>query len=92
MTLEIKWTDSDPKTGERLFLRAEKFAGQWRFSYRGRRRDVRWLSLEPTRLMWEHVLDSLQRRYRRREGVKDEDIAQVEKILKALYRRRDEEE
>jgi hypothetical protein len=32
--------------------------------------------------MWEHVLDSLHRRYRRREGVSDEDIEQVERILK----------
>jgi len=82
MTLEIKWTDSDPKTGERLFLRAEKFAGQWRFSYRGRRRDVRWLSLEPTRLMWEHVLDSLRRRLQRREGVDETDVKQVEEVLR----------
>jgi hypothetical protein len=42
--------------------------------------------------MWELVLDSLKRRYRRREGVSDEDIEQVEGILAALYRRRDEEE
>ena len=31
--------------------------------------------------MWEHILDSLQRRYRRREGVDDRDIQQVEKLL-----------
>ena len=37
--------------------------------------------------MWEHVLDSLQRRYRRREGVSDEDVEQVEKILKELRQR-----
>jgi hypothetical protein len=41
--------------------------------------------------MWEHVLDSLKRRYRRREGVSDEDVAQVERIVKDLRRRRDEE-
>ena len=34
--------------------------------------------------MWEHVLDSLHRRYFRREGVSDEDIAQVEQVLRAL--------
>ena len=38
--------------------------------------------LEPTRAMWEHVLDSLKRRYRRREGVSDEDVAQVERVLR----------
>ena len=42
--------------------------------------------------MWEHVLDSLKRRYRRREGVSDEDVAQVERIVKDLHRRREEEE
>jgi hypothetical protein len=31
--------------------------------------------------MWEHVLDSLKRRYRRREGDSDEDVEQVERIL-----------
>jgi hypothetical protein len=31
--------------------------------------------------MWEHVLDSLHRRYRRREGVDDADIDQVARIL-----------
>jgi hypothetical protein len=47
------------------------------------RRDVRWHPLTPTRAMWEHVLDSLRRRYRRREGVSDADVEQVERLLKA---------
>jgi hypothetical protein len=42
--------------------------------------------------MWEHVLDSLQRRYRRREGVSDEDVEQVERILKELPVPRDLED
>ena len=37
--------------------------------------------------MWEHVLDSLHRRYRRREGVEDADIKQVEKILAEVIRK-----
>jgi hypothetical protein len=82
MSVEIKWTDTDPDTGGRRYLRAAKFAGEWHFSYRRQRRDVRWLRLPPTRAMWEHVLDSLKRRYRRREGVSDEDVAQVERLLK----------
>ena len=40
--------------------------------------------LPPTREMWQHVLDSLHRRYRRRQGVSDPDIEQVEKIIAAL--------
>jgi hypothetical protein len=91
MTIEIKWTDTDPATGERRFLRAEKYAGKWGFSYRRQRRDVRWRRLQPTRAMWEHVLDSLKRRYRRREGVDDADVEQVERLLKA-WRASDEEE
>src|SRR5262249_60216373 len=61
MSLEIKWNDTDPETGERRFLRADKFAGTWRFCYRKQRRDVQWRPLQPTRLMWEHILDSLKR-------------------------------
>jgi hypothetical protein len=38
--------------------------------------------LEATKATWEHVLDALKRRYRRREGVSDEDVTQVERILK----------
>ena len=82
--MEIKWTDTEPTTGKRRYLRAEKFAGTWHFSYRLQRRDVRWLPLPPTRAMWQHVLDSLHRRYRRREGVSDEDVEQVERILREL--------
>ncbi len=80
--MDIKWTDTDAETGERRYLKAEKFAGKWRFLYRGRRRDVNWCQLEPTYAMWEIILDNLQRRYRRREGVSDEDVAQVEGVLR----------
>ena len=87
MSIEIKWTDTDPETGERRFLRAEKFGGQWQFSYRKQRRDVQWRKgLTPTLEMWEVVFDSLERRYRRREGVSDEDLQQVERLLRELRR------
>ena len=72
-----------PPTGERRFLCAEKFAGEWRFRWKLQRRGPWTRGLEPTRAMWEHVLDSLRRRYRRREGVDDTDIDQVERILAA---------
>jgi hypothetical protein len=84
MSVEIKWEDTDPESGGRRWLRCERFAGRWHFSYRLQRRDVRWLPLEPTRAMWEHILDSLRRRYRRREGVSDADLAGVERILREL--------
>ncbi len=82
--MEIKWTDIDPATGERRFLSAERFAGEWRFRWKPGRRAPWNDNLHPTMAMWEHVLDSLQRRYRRREGVSDEDLEQVEKILVRL--------
>ena len=91
MSVEIKWKDTDPDTGERRFLRAAKFAGEWHFSYRTQRRDVRWRRLQPTRDMWEHVLESIKRRYRRREGISDEDVEQVERVLRE-WRSSDEEE
>jgi hypothetical protein len=80
-TIEIKWTDIDPETGMRRFLGAEKFAGEWQFRWKLQRRGPWTRGLEPTRAMWEHVLDSLRRRYRRREGVDDADIDQVAGIL-----------
>jgi hypothetical protein len=82
MKCEIKWTDTDPRTGERRWLRAVKFAGEWQFSYRKQRRDVRWRGLKPTRAMWETVLDNLRRRYPRRQGVSIEDVAKVERVLR----------
>ena len=90
--MEIKWSDSDPETGQRRFLCADRFAGQWRFRWKLQRRGEWNRDLEPTREIWEHILDSLRRRYRRREGVSDEDVAKVERIVKDLHRRRDEEE
>lgn len=90
--MEIKWTDLDPESGDRRFLCAEKFAGEWRFRWKLQRRGPWNRGLVPTRAMWEHVLDSLQRRYRRREGVSDEDIAKVDRVLKNWREYKDEEE
>jgi hypothetical protein len=86
-SMQIKWTDTDPTTGQRRFLCAEKFAGEWTFRSKLVRRGEWTRGLEPTIEMWEHVLSSLHRRYRRREGVSDEDIEQVERILRELYER-----
>lgn len=89
--MQIQWTDIDPETGERRYLCAEKFAGEWHFRSKPHRRGDWDRIATPTRAMWEHVLDSLHRRYRRREGVSDADIAKVERILKN-WRVYDEEE
>ena len=90
--IEIKWTDTDPETGQRRFLCAERFAHVWRFKWKPRRRGEWTRGLGPTPAMWDHVLDSLKRRYRRREGVSDEDIEQVERIIKELPRPRELDE
>ena len=65
MTIEIKWHDTDPETGERRYLAALKFAGVWSFRWKLQRRGPWTRGLEPTREMWEYVLDGLKRRYRR---------------------------
>jgi len=92
MPIEVKWSDTDPDTSERRYLCADKFAGQWRFKFKLQRRGEWTRGLEPTLEMWEHVLDSLHRRYRRREGVSDEDVEQVTKIVAAIRQRLAEEE
>src|SRR5262249_7655084 len=84
MPIEIQWADEGPEAGQRRFLRAEKFAGQWSFMWKLERRGEWHKGLKPTRAIWEHVLDSLQRRYRRREGVDEDDLKQVERILRDL--------
>ena len=80
--MQIKWTDTDPETGQRRYLRAVRFAREWSFSWKLQRRGDWTKGLIPTREMWEHVLDSLKRRYRRREGVSDADVTQVERVLR----------
>jgi hypothetical protein len=85
--MQIKWTDTDPETGQRRFLCAERFAGEWQFRWKLQRRGEWTRGLEPTLEMWEYVLDSLKRRYRRREGVSERDVAQVEQIVNEEHRR-----
>ncbi|MBM3995602.1 MAG: hypothetical protein FJ303_15830 [Planctomycetes bacterium] len=85
--MEIKWHDIDPETGQRRFLWARRFAGVWRFHWKLKRRGEWTRDLVPTRAMWEHVLDALERRYWRREGVEEEDIEEVKKILAEVIRK-----
>jgi hypothetical protein len=92
MPIEIQWNDTDPESGSRRYLMVEKFAGKWWFKTKPQRRSE-WVKKEnPTLEMWEHVLESLHRRYRRREGVSDEDLKQVTKIVAELRRKREEEQ
>ncbi|MFO0800440.1 MAG: hypothetical protein U0804_23475 [Gemmataceae bacterium] len=82
--MSIEWTDTDPETGEKRFVRVEKFARTWRFQVRFRRRTEWDRTVVATREMWETLLDALERRYRRREGVSDEDLAVVRKAIRNL--------
>lgn len=82
--MEIKWTDVDPDTGERRFVCAERFAREWRFKWKRQRRGEWTPGLTVTRAMWDILLDALRRRYRRRQGVTDEDVEQVERIIRDL--------
>ena len=82
--MEIEWTDTDPATGARRFVCAEKFARKWRFKVRFRRRTEWDRSVVATRGMWETLLEAMERRYWRREGVTDEDLAAVRQVLNGL--------
>ncbi len=82
--MEIEWTDTAPGTEERRYVCASKFARVWQFKVRFKRR-TNWERLEDVSMeMWETLLDALERRYWRREGVSDEDLAAVKKIIAGL--------
>ncbi len=81
MSRDVQWTDSDPETGERRFVSVEMFARKWEFKTRAKRRE-NWRRLNPVpREMWETLLEALERRYHRREGVTDADLAEIRRIL-----------
>ena len=83
MSVDLHWTDADPAPGAKRFVCAERFAGKWTFLVRHRRRED-WLAPTViTRDMWETLLEGLERRYRRREGVSDHDLADVKGMLAA---------
>ncbi len=82
--MSIEWTDTDPKTGEKRYVCAEKFARQWRFKVRFRRRTDWRQNAAATREMLETLLDALERRYHRREGVSDEDLADLKKVIRTF--------
>lgn len=85
--MEIKWHDTDPVTGRRRYLAAERFAGVWKFRWKLTKRGEWTRGLTPTRAMWEHLLDALERRYWRREGVELDDIEQVKALLAEAVRK-----
>lgn len=84
MSVDVQWSDSDPDTGEKRFVCAERFAGKWKLYVRFRRRE-RWLDPpRHTREMWEALLEALERRSQRNEGVTDADLDFVRKKIARL--------
>jgi hypothetical protein len=79
--MEIKWDDTDPETGKRRFVKAERFAGRWAFFCRKERRGVWEKWAEPTREMWQDLLEALERRLARREAIELGDVEMVRRIL-----------
>lgn len=84
--VEIDWVETDPETGTRQFIHSECFGGFWKFRARATRRGES-RRVMPTRAMWETVLDGLERRYQRREGVDDDDLNRVRAILRDFRER-----
>jgi hypothetical protein len=82
--VEIEWTDLDPETGGRRFVLAAKFAREWRFRVRFKRRTNWEPAPSVTREMWETLLDALDRRYWRREGVSEVDLKAVRAVIAKL--------
>ena len=80
--MDIEWTDTDPNTGQRRFLCAERFGGKWTFWFKYQRRGEWTHRFRPSVETWEIVLDSLERRCQRRGGVSEDDVRQVQKIIK----------
>lgn len=83
IAMDIQWTDVDPDSGGKLFYKAERFGHKWKFRVRTHQRGDS-EPITPTREMWEVLLENLERRYRRREGVDDDDLNQVRRILAEL--------
>ncbi|CAN5416742.1 hypothetical protein BH11PLA2_BH11PLA2_27450 [soil metagenome] len=81
MSVEVQWTDTDPVTGAKRFVSVDRFAGKWRFRVRAKRRDDWKTKTALTLDLWESLLESLERRSQRREGVSDEDVAAVKRII-----------
>jgi hypothetical protein len=79
--MEIEWTDTDPVTGERRYVNARKWARKWEFRIRHHRRGEWERTENVSRDMWETLLEAMDRRYWRREGIHEEDLKVVKKIL-----------
>ena len=84
MSVDVQWDEIDPATGEKRFVCVDRFARKWRFRTRARRRE-NWATVaRPTRAMWVELLDALERRLPRREGVTEVDVVAVRQLVAKL--------
>jgi hypothetical protein len=89
--VHIEWTDKDPESGAKRTVRAERFARKWTFRVQfGRYTNWRPVP-RPSADMLETLLDALERRLPRREGVTDDDVKQVRAALAAEQQRAGDE-
>ena len=84
MSVEIQWTDTDPERGTKRFVRVSRFAGRWSFQVRSQRRENWATPAVVSRDMWETLLEALERRAKRREGVTDADLNAVRKVIEGI--------
>ena len=89
--MQIEWIEEDADTGTKRSVRAERFARKWSFRVRARRRTNWEPPQQVTREMWETLLDALERRLPRREGVTEEDVKQVRAVIAGLRPQETEE-
>ncbi len=80
MSVAVQWDEVNPETGEKRFVSVDRFAHEWRFRVRARRRE-NWQVVRPTRAMLEELLDALERRLPRREGVTEVDVTAVRRMV-----------
>ena len=67
--IEIQWTDTDPETGQRRYLRAERFAKVWQFQCKLKRRGE-WTALpDISPALVDAVIASEDHRFRSHAGV-----------------------
>ena len=83
MSVEIQWQDVNEHDGEKRFVRVDRFAGRWRFQIRARRRED-WQDTTPDGSMLETLLEALDRRCQRGDGVDEEDVNQIRRQIERM--------
>jgi hypothetical protein len=81
--MKAQWHERDPETGEMRYYQAELFGREWQFKKRQARRGIWKRISNPTRRMWEEVLDLVERNYARSLAT-PEQVATVKKVLSEL--------